>query len=215
MFLNNFVDGVELLNDWFFGVGFNFSSSDATATGYGKNVHEVYLKAEHPLTNREKKLTVPDICKLLMMVDGDENPDGSISSAMLGYRVENLSWATVHKVAQIIYDYSDTDADIYSQFGVAYSGNDCIKIVNAFEKFGYDSAIRYGYNDRIDTVVVFEPNQIKSINAQNFNPESDEIIDEDFDVAETTEPEEVDLSSFIPNENLNSRFWKDVTKTWK
>ena len=193
----------------YLGIGFNFTCSDATARGYGKNVHEVYLRAVNPMTNLKKTITFNQVIRLIQTIDGETDPDGRITTGILGYRVENLTFKDVWKAAKTIYDYCENDGDIYTQFGVCYSGAHDENVVAAFQKLGFDSCIDYQEDTgRIRYVVVFEPNQIKSINAQNFNPESDEMIDEDFDMGETTEPDEVDLSSFKVNNSLNPRFWE-------
>ena len=194
----------------YLGIGFNFTSSDGTARGYGKNVHEVYLRAINPMTNLKKTLSLSQVEDLVTSVDWKEDPDGRISTGLLGYRVEKLTTREIIKTARIIYDYCESDADIYSQFSVCYSGSNDEKIPAAFKQFGFDSCIEYDkYSGRDSFVVVFEPNQIKSINAQNFNLDSDEMIDEDFDMGETTEPGDVDLSSFNVKAELNQRFWED------
>ena len=193
----------------YLGIGFNFTCSDATARGYGKNVHEVYLRAVNPMTNLKKTITFNQVLRLIQTIDGETDPDGRITTGILGYRVENLTYKDVWKAAKTIYDYCENDGDIYTQFGVCYSGANDENVVAAFQKLGFDSCIDYQEDTgRIRYVVVFEPNQIKSVNAQNFNPESDEMIDEDFDMGETTEPDEVDLSSFKVNNSLNPRFWE-------
>ena len=193
----------------YLGIGFNFTCSDATAYGYGKNVHEVYLRAVNPLTNLKKTISPKQVEDLVTAIDWKENPDGRISTGLLGYRVVDLTLREIRKTAKIIYDYCESDADIYSQFSVCYSGDNDIKVPAAFQELGFDSCIDYQEDTgRIRYVVVFEPNQIKSVNAKNFNPESDEMIDEDFDIGETTDPDDVDLSSFKINKYLNKRFWE-------
>ena len=194
----------------YLGIGFNFASSDSTAMQYGDKVHEVYLRALHPLTNREKTITFENVVNLLRMVDTDENPDCSVCTNTLGERIVNLSYSTIYKVAKLIYEYAENDGDIYTSFSLAYCGDNNEKIPEAFKTLGFDSSIEYDkYSDRISFVVVFEPNQIKSVNAINFNNDSEEFIDENFDIAEITEPDDVDLSSFELNDELNPRFWKD------
>ena len=193
----------------YLGIGFNFTSSDGTARGYGKNVHEVYLRAINPMTNLKKTLSLSQVEDLVTSVDWKEDPDGRISTGLLGYRVDKLTTREIVKTAKIIYEYCESDADIYSQFSVCYSGSNDEKIPAAFKQFGFDSCIEYDkYSGRVSFVVVFEPNQIKSVNAQNFNLDSDEMIDEDFDMGETTEPGDVDLSSFNVKAELNQRFWE-------
>lgn len=193
----------------YLGIGFNFVSSQGTAVGYGKNVHEVYLRAINPMTNLKKTITLSQVQNLVRAIDGDEDPDGRISTGLLGYRVVNLTMGEIIKTARIIYDFCKTDDDIYSQFSVCYNGDNDEKVPAAFKQLGFDSSIEYDkYSGRIVYVVVFEPNQIKSVNAQNFNLDSDEMIDEDFDMGETTEPGDVDLSSFDVKPELNQRFWE-------
>ena len=194
----------------YLGIGFNFVSSDITAKGYGKNVHEVYLKAEHPMTNTKKTLKFNDLVQAINAIDVDEDPDGSICTNMLGMRIEKPTYRDVFNAAKSIYDYAESDGDIYSAVSLAYCGNNDKKIPSVFRSlFGFDSCVDYDkYSGRIQYVVVFEPNQIKSVNATSFNPDSDEIIDEDFDMEEITNPEDVDLSSFDINSKLNPKFWK-------
>ena len=194
----------------YLGIGFNFVSSDITASGYGKNVHEVYLKAEHPMTNTKKTLKFNDLVQAINAIDVDEDPDGSICTNILGIRIEKPTYRDVFNAAKSIYDYAESDGDIYSAVSLAYCGNNDKKIPSVFRSlFGFDSCVDYDkYSGRIQYAVVFEPNQIKSVNAMNFNPDSDEMIDEDFDMEEITNPDDIDLSSFDINNRLNPRFWK-------
>ena len=194
----------------YLGIGFNFASSDITAMGYGKNVHEVYLRAINPMTNLKKTISFKQVQSLIQTIDNKTNPDDRITTALLGDVVRVLNFSNVYKCAKIIYDYCESDGDIYTQFSVCYSGEHDELVVSAFEGLGFDSCIEYQKDTgRIAYAVVFEPNQIKSINATNFNPESDEIIDETFDIGEITNPEDVDLSSFDLNDKLNPKFWKN------
>lgn len=194
----------------YLGIGFNFVSSDITARNYGKNVHEVYLKAEHPMTNTKKTLKFNDLVQAINAIDVDEDPDGSICTNILGKRIEKPTYRDVFNAAKSIYDYAESDGDIYSAVSLAYCGNNNKKIPSIFRSlFGFDSCVDYDkYSGRIQYAVVFEPNQIKSVNATNFNPDSDETIDENFDMEEITNPEDVDLSSFDINSKLNPKFWK-------
>ena len=197
-------------SDAYLGVGFNFTSSKYEASGYGENIHEVYLRAERPMTNKSKTISLGAVMNAIREVDSGEDPDGTICTAMLSRRVVNPTPADIYKAAKAIYDYAESDGEIYSAFGLAYSGSDDAKITEVFKSMGFDSCIDYdNYNGNITYVVVFDPNQIKSVNAPNFNPESDETIDEGVDMLEDTNPEDVDLSSFELQDNLHPRFWKN------
>ena len=169
------------------GYGFNFTPFKSRAMGYNpKNVIEAYLKVENPMTSKTHKITLRQLMSIISELDKGKPFTDTIVAAYEPARY-NENWdAAYYKralptAARAIYDYNKEcgygDAGLYAE--LCLNGQaDTLETISAFEKMGYDAAIFYDNEDRINTVVVFEPNQIKRTTNKTFNPNSD-IMDED------------------------------------
>ncbi len=71
--------------------------------------------------------------------------------------------------AKAIFDYAESDVDIYSDLSAGSGGDTAI--IDAFQKLGYDGLIHYDSDGNIKTVITFDSNQFK--NLDNENPTSD------------------------------------------
>ena len=158
----------------FEGSGFNFTSSESRAKEYanGGNVMEGYLNITNPLSTTEKTISVEEIADIIKKVD----PTGD--DIISGYATNTSDYGTQEFVnreslntAQTIFEHANSDADIYSDLS---SVGGSAELMNAFKEMGYDGVIHYNVDDNIQTAVVFDSNQIKSIN--NLNPTLDSDI---------------------------------------
>ena len=171
------------------GYGFNFTPYYSRAASYNsKNVIEAYLRVEHPLTTKDYKITPYKLVKIIAEIDeGKPFTDTIVAAyepAKYGEKWDEKYYKRALPVAAMtIYKYNKEndygDAGIYAEICVNGNG-DKIKVIDTFEKLGYDSVIHYDSNGRISTVVVFEPNQIKLTTNKTFNNDS-EIMGEDID----------------------------------
>lgn len=170
------------------GYGFNFTPYYSRAVSYNsKNVIEAYLRVENPMTTNDNKISLLDLVKIISELDEGKPYTDTIVAAYepAGYKEkwdEKYYLRALPVAAKTIYQYNKEneygDAGIYAEICVC--GNaDKIKVIDVFEKLGYDSAIFYN-DGKINTVVVFEPNQIKLTNNKTFNNDSD-IMGEDID----------------------------------
>lgn len=170
------------------GYGFNFTPYYGRAASYNsKNVIEAYLKVEHPLTTKDYKITPYKLVKIIAEIDEGKPFTDTIVAAYeptkYGEKWDEKYYKRALPVAAMtIYKYNKEndygDAGIYAEICVNGNG-DKIKVIDVFEKLGYDSAIFYN-DGKINTVVVFEPNQIKLTTNKTFNNDSD-IMGEDID----------------------------------
>ena len=197
------------------GYGFNFTPYYTRAVSYNSNnVIEAYLRAEHPMTSKTHKLTPAKIAKVIAEIDKGVPYTDTIVAAFEppGYR-EN--WDAMYYrralpvAARYIYNTSrdDETGDAGTYASICLCGNgDVYKVISAFEKLGYDSVIHYNNNGNINTVIVFEANQIKLVGNKTYNNDSELM-------GENIEPEvsssEVDLSSFKKRDTLPPRIWKN------
>ena len=147
------------------GSGFNFAISEGAANMYkGRDgrIMPVYLRAESPISDTELTLTRKQIADALRKIDdGIDNNDSTAASLYYGKTYEDSLRGAVDFLMGL-----SNDADVYSS--ISMNGND-EAVISAFEDLGYDSVIWHEENDGVKTdnmqyVVVFEPNQIKSIN---------------------------------------------------
>jgi len=169
------------------GYGFNFTPFKSRAMGYNsKNVIEAYLKVENPMTSKTHKITLRQLMSIISELDKGKPFTDTIVAAYEPARY-NENWDAAYyrralpTAARAIYDYNKEcgygDAGLYAELCINGQA-DKLETISAFEKMGYDGAIFYDNDDRINTVVVFEPNQIKRTTNKTFNPNSD-IMDED------------------------------------
>ena len=190
------------------GYGFNFTPFLGRAQSYNsKNVIEAYLRVENPMTTKSNKITLNQLVGIIREIDEGKPFTDTIVAAYEPTRY-NEKWDEAYYkralpvAARMVYDYNKEneygDAGIYSD--ICLNGNgDVEKVIAVFEKLGYDSVIHYDDDGRINTVVVFEPNQIKRVGNKTFNNDSD-IMDES-----------VMLES---NENPSDTYTGGFRKTW-
>lgn len=194
------------------GYGFNFTPYYSRAVSYNsKNVIEAYLRVENPMTTNDNKISLRDLVKIISELDEGKPYTDTIVSAYepAGYKEkwdEKYYLRALPVAAKTIYQYNKEneygDAGIYAE--ICICGNaDKIKVIDVFEKLGYDSAIFYN-DGKINTVVVFEPNQIKLTTNKTFNNDS-EVMGEN--VETEVEASEVNLDSFKKKETLAPRIW--------
>ena len=197
------------------GYGFNFTPFESRARGYNsKNVIEAYLKVENPMTSKSNKISLRDLVKIIAELDKGNHYTDTIVAAYEPARYGEKWDAAYYRralpvAAKTIYQYNIEneygDAGIYAELCV--NGNaDKFKTIDAFEKLGYDSAIFYDNDGRINTVVVFEPNQIKRTSNKTFTADS-EVMDENLE--SEVEASEVNLNSFKKQETLEPKLWNN------
>ena len=166
------------------GYGFNFTPFESRARGYNSiNVIEAYLKVENPMTTKSHKITLNKLIKIISELDKGKPFTDTIVAAYEPARY-NEKWDAMYYrralpiAAKTIYDYNKEnnygDAGLYAEICLC-GQSDKIETINLFERLGYDSAIFYDNNDRINTVIVFEPNQIKRTSNKTFNIDSDSM----------------------------------------
>lgn len=215
------------------GFGFNFTPFRSRAEGYGKdNVIEAYLKVEHPLLSNKNEMTVSKIAKILAEVDEGKEANETIVRAIVPPRYNEKCDANFYRralpiAARQLYQYSIEneygDAGVYSDICMNASNEDKYRIIEVFEKFGYDSVIFHDDMGRITTVTVFEPNQIKRVGNKTYNGDSSNMnegvksvimkeeqvlkLKENFE--DEVESSEIDLSSFKKKNDLAPNIWDD------
>jgi|LSQX01.1.fsa_nt_gb hypothetical protein len=155
-----------------FGYGFYFTDSEEVASGYG-TTKSVYLDIKKPLSYDTKTITKPDLSKLLKTLDADGEM-GILSNfddvSYIGY-AKLLSKAT-----NMLYDNNTNDVDIISEMINIHGGYRASKeFYNILKNtLGYDGIITKYHTKKDDVYVVFNSNQIKSID--NKTPtDSDDI----------------------------------------
>lgn len=172
----------------YLGYGFNFAASELTASQYGGNIMKLYLNVQDPLSDTEKTLTTGHIEMLIRNVDmrnPDFEDDVSYSSAWdyssSGYNISPRDSESVVKTkyakavkdaARSIYEYAESDADIYSQISQSAASADAV--IDTFKSIRRDGVLWHDEDGRIRYVITFDPNQAK--NVTNTNPtDSDDI----------------------------------------
>ena len=168
------------------GYGFNFTPFESRARSYSsENVIEAYLRAENPMTSKSNKISLNQLIKIIAELDEGKPFTDTIVAAYepAGYGEkwdERYYRRALPVAAKTIYNYNKEngygDAGIYAE--ICLNGNaDKIKTIDLFERLGYDSVLFYDNNDRLNTVVVFEPNQIKRTSNKTFSNDSN-VMDE-------------------------------------
>lgn len=156
------------------GFGFNFTPSKTRAETYSNGkVKEVYLNITNPLSFNEKTITLDQLANIIETIDptGD-NVISNYAQETRDYGQPSFVKREALNTAKAIYEYSDSDADIYSQ--ISSSGAEPKSTIKAFEDLGYDGVLHYDENGNIKTAITFEPNQAKNTN--NLNPtENDDL----------------------------------------
>lgn len=195
------------------GYGFNFTPYESRARGYSsENVIEAYLRVENPMTTKSNKITLPQLVKIIAELDSGKAFTDTVVAAYepAGYGEkwdERYYRRALPVAARTIYNYNKEseygDAGIYAE--ICLNGNaDKIKTIEVFEKLGYDSAIFYDNEGRLNTVVVFEPNQIKRTSNKTFSNDSN-VMDENLE--SEVESSEINLKSFKKNDTLAPKIW--------
>ena len=164
------------------GYGFNFTPDEHRARSYNaKNVIEAYLKVENPMTTKSHKITVNKLIKIIAELDkGTPFTDTVVAAYETPTYNEKFDERYYRRAlpvaARAIYQYNQEneygDAGIYADICLCGQA-DKFKVIEVFEKLGYDSVIFYDNRGKINTVVVFEPNQIKRTTNKTFNIDSD------------------------------------------
>ena len=156
------------------GFGFNFTPSKTRAETYSNGkVKEVYLNITNPLSFNEKTITLEQLANIIETIDptGD-NVISNYAQETRDYGQPSFVKREALNTAKAIYEYSDSDADIYSQ--ISSSGAEPKSTIKAFEDLGYDGVLHYDENGNIKTAITFEPNQAKNTN--NLNPTENEDL---------------------------------------
>ena len=168
----------------YLGYGFNFASSDSTARQYGKNVMSVYLNVENPLLDTEKTLTAGHIARLIERIDNanadfkdDISQSGAWEMYEYGYNISSKDSPAlkqqkykraVKSAANAIYEYADSDADIYAQLSQISTVE---AILNTFSSIGRDGVLWHNDDGNIRYAITFDSNQAK--NMGNVKPTAD------------------------------------------
>ena len=195
------------------GYGFNFTPYESRARGYShENVIEAYLRVEKPMTTKSNKITLSKLINVIAELDKGKPFTDTIVAAYEPTRYgekwdERYYRRALPVAARTIYNFNKEneygDAGIYAN--ICLCGNaDKIEVIDIFEKLGYDSAIFYDDRDKINTVVVFEPNQIKRTTNKTFNNDSN-VMDENLEAE--VDANEVNLDSFKKQDELAPRIW--------
>lgn len=192
------------------GYGFNFTPFRGRAESYNNsNVIEAYLRCENPMTSKSNKISINNLMSIIKELDYGKPYTDTIVAAyeQPTYREKwdkSYYRRALPVAANKIFEYNEYgDAGLYAE--ICLNGNgDKYKVIDLFERLGYDSVIFYDNDDRIKTVIVFEPNQIKKVTNTTFNDKSN-IMSENFEFE--VEPNDVDLSSFKMKETLNVDIW--------
>lgn len=195
------------------GYGFNFTPFESRARGYSsENVIEAYLRVENPMTTKSNKIKLPQLIKIMAELDSGKPFTDTIVAAYepAGYGEkwdERYYRRALPVAARTIYNFNKEneygDAGIYAE--ICLNGNaDKIKTIEVFEKLGYDSVLFYDNDGRLNTAVVFEPNQIKRTTNKTFSNDSN-VMDENLEAE--VEASEVNLDSFKKRETLAPKIW--------
>ena len=169
----------------FEGYGFNFTPFETRAGHYSSpegEVWEAYLKAEHPLANDKKTITPRKLAEIIRQLDEGLPVTDRMVVAYEPPRYgekwdERYYNRALPIVAKQLYDYTESDADLYAEI-CAGGASDKYRVIDAFEKLGYDSCILKDNDGRLNTVVVFEPEQIMRCSTFDNNGLNESIEEE-------------------------------------
>lgn len=199
----------------FEGYGFNFTPYYSSAAHYNsKNVIEAYLRVENPMTTKTNNITLRTLLEVIKELDKGKDYTETVVAAYetprYGEKWDERYYRRALPVAtKKIYEYNREndygDAGIYSE--ISLNGQaDAKDVIRVFESLGYDSVIHYDNYDKIQTVIVFEPNQIKLVTNKTYNNDSD-IMSENIEAE--VEASEVKLDSFKKKKTLAPKIWND------
>ena len=193
------------------GYGFNFTPFISRAQSYNsKNVIEAYLRVNNPMTTVSNKITLGLLKKVISYIDSGKPFSDTIVAAFENARYNEKWDVRYYKralpiAAKKIYDYNIEneygDAGIYADICLNGNGN-VKKTIEAFEKIGFDSAIFYDDDGRINTVVVFEPNQIKRTSNKTFTNDIDSM-NENVMLIESQESKSISQAKRLVMQKLN------------
>ena len=197
----------------FEGYGFNFTPHYSSAAHYNsKNVIEAYLRVENPMTTKTNNITLRTLIGVIKELDKGKDYTETVVAAYEAPRYgekwdERYYRRALPVAAKKIYEYNKEngygDAGIYAE--ISLNGQaDAKDVIRVFEELGYDAAIHYDNYDKMQTVVVFEPNQIKLVTNKTYNNDS-EIMSEN--IESEVESSEVKLDSFKKRETLAPKIW--------
>lgn len=200
----------------FEGYGFNFTPYESRARSYNsKRVIEAYLRAERPLTTKSNKISPKTLMSIIADLDKGKPYTDTVVAAYETPKYGEKWDASYYRralpvVAKMLFNYNREneygDAGIYAD--ICLCGNsDKEETISAFEKLGYDSVMFYTNDDKLNTVVVFEPNQIKLTSNMTYNNDSN-IMSEN--VESELDQSEVNLSSFKVNDTLAPKLWNGL-----
>ena len=121
------------------------------------------------MTTNSNKIKLPQLINIIAELDSGKPFTDTIVAAYEPARYgekwdERYYRRALPVAARTIYNFNKEneygDAGIYAE--ICLNGNaDKIKTIEVFEKLGYDSVLFYDNDGRLNTAVVFEPNQIK------------------------------------------------------
>ena len=197
----------------FEGYGFNFTPYYSSAVHYNsKNVIEAYLRVEHPMTTKTNNITLRTLIGVIKELDNGKDYTETVVAAYETPRYgekwdERYYRRALPVAAKKIYEYNKEngygDAGIYAE--ISLNGQaDAKDVIRVFESLGYDAAIHYDNYDKIQTVVVFEPNQIKLVTNKTYNNDS-KLMGEN--IESEVEASEVKLNSFKKQKTLAPKIW--------
>ena len=156
----------------FEGYGFNFTPFQTRAGHYSSpegEVWEAYLKAEHPLANDKRTITPRKLMDIIRKLDEGLPVTDTLVPAYeppkYGEKWDERYYNRALPIAaKMLYEYSESDADLYAV--LCGGGTSSPKrVIDVFESLGYDSCILKDNDGRLNTVVVFEPEQIMRCSA--------------------------------------------------
>ena len=169
----------------FEGAGFNFTPSEARATGYAYSTKEGkvlggYLNITNPLSNDKVTFTANQLAKIIRDIDptGDDIIANYAQETRDYGKPSFIERESLYTARQML-KFHDSDVDIYSDLSASGSNPDAI--ISAFQSMGYDGLIHYNpvwgngkFGGDIKTLIAFDSNQFKL--ADNLNPTEDKDI---------------------------------------
>lgn len=187
-----------------FGYGFYFTDSEEVASGYG-TTKSVYLDIKKPLSYDTKTITKADLSKLLKTLD----PDGEMGILSNFDDVSYIGYAKLlSKATNMLYDNNTNDVDIISEMINIDGGYRASKEFYGILKdtLGYDGIITKYHTKKDDVYVVFNSNQIKSIDNKTPTDSDDIRYSRTFDSVQASK----DYAQHMQERVINMTTTKDV-----
>lgn len=187
-----------------FGYGFYFTDSEKVASGYG-TTKSVYLDIKKPLSYDTKTITKTDLSKLLKAVD----PDGEMGILSNFDDVSYIGYQRLlSKAINMLYDNNSNDVDIISEMinidGGYRASKEFYNILK--DTLGYDGIITKYHTKRDDVYVVFNSNQIKSIDNESPTDSDDIRYSRTYDSVQASK----DYAQHMQERVINMTTTKDV-----